>query len=396
MKTIIHSNSPWAGTGYGQQCAQLASLLHEDGHDVAVSAFYGLHGAMLAWNGMNVYPGGFDAYGNDVLAKHATHHFGGDIHGGLLITLVDVWVLQPDIISKLYTACWTPVDHQPAPPRVITMLEASGAWPIAMSRFGERMLTDAGLAPLYAPHGIDTETFKPGDKLQARRNLSIPESAFVVGMVAANKGRPPRKGWPQAIAAFRQFLDHHDDAYLYLHTEPTGAIQGVDLLALLAAHRIPPGRVRFSDSYYSQHVGCPPAFVADIYRSLDVLLSPSYGEGFGIPIVEAQACGVPVIVTDWTAMTELCGAGWLVDGDSVWSDQAAFWKVPQVDSIVRALEDAHTGAHHLAGQAREFALAYDHRRVYQEHWQPVLAEIERRMQPLPLPLSATLPLVVAA
>lgn len=351
---------------------------------------------MLNWNGMNVYPGGFDAYGNDVLDKHAAHHFGGDPHGGLVLTLVDVWVLRPEVLSRMYTACWVPVDHDPAPPRVITALEASGAWPVAMTRFGERMLTDAGLAPLYAPHGIDTETFKPGDKMQARRNLSIPEGAFVVGMVAANKGQPPRKGWPQAIAAFRRFLDHHDDAYLYLHTEPTGQIQGVNLLALLAGYGIPGDRVRFSDPYYSQHVGCPPSFVADVYRSFDVLLSPSYGEGFGIPVVEAQATGCPVIVTDWTAMSELCGAGWKVAGERVWSEQGAFWMVPHVDAIVDALDEAHAGAHGFAGQAREFALAYDHRRVYREHWQPVLAELERRMQPLPLPLTTTEPLVVAA
>lgn len=37
------------------------------------------------------------------------------------------------------------------------------------------------------------------------------------------------------------------------------------------------------------------------------------GEGFGIPIIEAQAAGCPVIVTDCTAMTELCLSGWLIE-----------------------------------------------------------------------------------
>ena len=38
--------------------------------------------------------------------------------------------------------------------------------------------------------------------------------------------------------------------------------------------------------------------MAGWYRSLDVLSACSYGEGFGLPILEAQACGSPAIVTD--------------------------------------------------------------------------------------------------
>ena len=395
MKILVHSNAPHAMTGYGQQTRMLISALQADGHHVAASAFYGLNGALLCWDGINIYPNGHEAYGNDILERHAAHHFGGNQRGGITLTLVDVWVLKPAMLGRLYAACWTPVDHDPAPPRVIETLEASGAWPIAMSRFGERMLTDAGLSPLYVPHGIDTDLFCPGDKQEARKALGIPGSAFVVGMVAANKGQPPRKGWPQAVAAFSEFLRAHDDAFLYLHTEPTGAILGVNLAAMLDSYGIPADRVRFSDPYYSQHIGCPPEHVANVYRAADVLLNPSYGEGFGIPVVEAQACGTPVIVTDWTAMTELCGAGWLVDGERVWTEQRSFWKVPAVEAIVEALEKAHASAGSLSGPAREFALAYDHRQVYTEHWGPVLAELDRRMVPLPLPEKVELSVAAA-
>lgn len=386
MKILIHSNAPFVGTGYGQQANQLARHLQADGHDVAVSAFYGLSGALLNWGGMNVYPGGYDMWGNDVLERHAAHHFGGDQRDGLVITLVDAWVLNPDVLSRLYTACWTPVDHEPAPPQVLRVLEASGAWPVAMSRFGERMLADAGLDPLYAPHGINTTVFAPGDKQQARRDLQIPEDAFVVGMVAANKGQPPRKGWPQAVAAFAEFARAHEDAFLFLHTEPSGAVHGVDMRALLAAHGVPGDKVRFSDPYFCQHLGTPPEFVAAVYQAFDVLLNPSYGEGFGIPLVEAQACGVPVIATDCTAMSELASAGWLVQGERVWTEQRSFWSVPRVEELVWALGEAHGHAGRLAGPAREFALGYDETAVFDQHWRQVLAELQRRMVPLPLPV----------
>ena len=43
----------------------------------------------------------------------------------------------------------------------------------------------------------------------------------------------------------------------------------------------------------------------DLYRSADALVLPSRGEGAGMPVLEAAACGVPVIATDWGGYEEL-------------------------------------------------------------------------------------------
>jgi glycosyltransferase involved in cell wall biosynthesis len=45
----------------------------------------------------------------------------------------------------------------------------------------------------------------------------------------------------------------------------------------------------------------------DIYRSCDLLLFPSLYEGFGIPPLEAMACGIPVVVSDRGSLPEICG-----------------------------------------------------------------------------------------
>ena len=125
-KILIHSNAPYAATGYGVQTAMLARLLKADGWDVAISAFYGLHGTTLQWNDIPVYPGGAHQYGNDVLLPHARHHFGGSLDDGIILTLVDVWVLNAAEHTRARVANWTPVDHEPMPAHCRDYLAASG------------------------------------------------------------------------------------------------------------------------------------------------------------------------------------------------------------------------------------------------------------------------------
>lgn len=94
-----------------------------------------------------------------------------------------------------------PVEHDPLPPASRMHFEHSGAVPLAVTRDSEHLLGEAGLEPLYVPHGIDTNVFRPHDRADARRQLGLPQSAFLVGMVATNK-LDNRKSFPEAFAAF--------------------------------------------------------------------------------------------------------------------------------------------------------------------------------------------------
>jgi glycosyltransferase involved in cell wall biosynthesis len=135
--------------------------------------------------------------------------------------------------------------------------------------------------------------------------------------------------------------------------------------------------------------------MAAIYSALDVLLATSGGEGFGLPVIEAQACGAPVIVTNCTAQPELVGAkwspghpeprrdpsGWVVAGRPHWTPSHASWFAkPDIGQIGLALEDAyqHKGDQAMRLAAINQASWYGADHVFDTFWRPYLAEIGQR------------------
>ncbi len=52
--------------------------------------------------------------------------------------------------------------------------------------------------------------------------------------------------------------------------------------------------------------------LADLYRAATVVAVPSLGEGFGLPILEAMACGAPTVASNRGAMPEIASEGALV------------------------------------------------------------------------------------
>ena len=378
---LWHSNAPWSPTGYGQQTALFATRLKSE-FNLGISAFYGLEANVLPWNKIPVFPGLANKHGNETIIEHANAHFGKDVRNGIVATLMDVWVLDPAIWERLNTCCWVPVDHSPAPDPVVGFFQASGAVPIAMAKFGQEMLTDAGLDPLYVPHAIDTSVYKPMDKAKCREAIGIDTDAFVVGMVAANKGNPSRKCFHEAFQAFKALHEKHPEARLYVHSEIQGRFAGVNLPGLMRDIGLDHNAVLFPDQYRVVHYPYPPETMAQVFNCFDVLLSPSAGEGFGIPVLEAQSCGVPVIVSDFSAQPELCGSGWLVTGRKVYTPMRSWQFLPDVDDIVDALKQAYgmteAARAHMGSKAREFATPYDVNTVYEKHMLPALAEVERR------------------
>lgn len=380
MRILWFSNTPLAGTGYGVQTAEVAPRLQAAGHPTAVAANWGHYGTAIEWNGLPILPAGKDKYSNDIVAAHAATW-----RADWTITLYDTWTLQRERFPQR-VASWVPIDHQPVPPEV-------AAWcrkvkPIAMSRFGERMLREQGIESTYIPHSINTGIFKPSattSKGQVPRPaLKIPDDAFLVIIAAANQGvHPARKAWSQMFMALGAFMAERPDVYVYLHTDRIG-LGGLDLEVLVKATGLPLDRLRWADPYSYAAGRINQADLAALYSMGDVMLAPSMGEGFGVPVVEAQACGVPVIVSDFSAQPELCESGWLVNGQPYWDEaQASFFIDPFVHSIIARLKDAYAARGDQAVRARAIAFAaqYDSDLVFSRYWLPFLAELEASLEP---------------
>lgn len=370
-RILWHSNAPWANTGYGVQTKLFVPRFRDIlGHEPLISAFYGVSGATLAFDGIKVLPSDYgDTYGNDLIRAHSTFN-----RADLVATLMDVWVLDPKKMITLPWVAWTPVDHDPAPRHVIDALVKGKAFPVAMSQHGKKTLEEAGVENVYyAPHSPEPLFYEIMDAQTAKNDLNW-QDHFVVGIVAANKGWPSRKSFPKMFEAFTKFAEKRKDALLYVHADYR-APWGVRLDKMAAEIGVPSDKIRWVDIYQNT-VGLAPDFMQYVYNGMDVLLNPAMGEGFGVPVLEAQVCRTPVITSNWTAMPELTRFGRAVGGRKVMTNQYSFQWDPDVDEIVDALEYYYnlrsTNEYEDLGMlAREWAMAYHPDRVTMEYWGPI-------------------------
>jgi FkbM family methyltransferase len=386
MKISWLSNAMFAKTGYGNQSALFIPRIQGLGYDIAEICFYGLEGSILSVPGprgpIPLYPKGFHPYGNDIWSVHSAH-FGADV----CISLIDAWVLAPEQNPhNIKWIPWFPVDAEPLPPPVAEKV-AKAYRRIVFSKFGERMVHDAGMDCYYVPHGVDTNLMKPGSMTEARKALGFPQDAFIVGMVAANKGNPSRKAFAPQIEAFAQFKRKHSDAILYLHTSKSehGEFQGVNIPQLCNYHGLTVERDVIFPNQYQYLLGYPDQHMAMLYNAFDVHMLVSMGEGFGIPTLEAQSCGCPVITSGWTASEELCFSGWKVskrEAQPTWIPLGSYQYDPYPGAVLDRLEAAYEmrGNQDYRKRARAGAMAYDADKVAEKYWKPVLKEIAESVE----------------
>lgn len=375
QRVMWHSVSPWAASGYAQQTAIWLPRLIKMGYEVVLSSYYGLSGAPTTWEGVMVLPGFGASYCSTSLFEHYKM-----VQPDLVITLGDVWVLDSNLLRQMPVTHWLPSDCRPMSVADRGVIDNSGAKLMAMSRFGYDNFLRAGYDPVYCPHGIDISVFSPPEDRKALREaMGIGKDDFVIGLNGANNDAI-RKGHPEQMLAFAKFLSSHPDAVLAIHS---GIHQdgGQDLEAIAENLGIT-DRIRVVDQYRYHSGMIQPSEIADWYGVIDVLSSCSFGEGFGLPIIESQACGTPVITTNASSMPELNPHGISVDGELFYNGvHKAWWVKPSISGMVSAYEKAYDGRHDVPrDKLREFAKEYDADVVAEKFMKPAIEELLEKVK----------------
>ena len=391
------SNSPFTPSAFGKVTERTCLGLLAHGYDVICA---GMHNQFkLEYKGLTVLPRKSHNFFADVLPQYVEMY-----DRNLIISLMPLWgtAWMPDTFPHLAKR-WIPyspiegtVDHSS------TMIQPGRKALAVMSpsRDGqEQLLRFIDRVYLYQ-HGVDLDAYCPLDQSERRRlreEAGIRDGDFVLGFCGANLG--DRKDIPRLIKTFGRFAEAvgHEQVHLYIHCskeEESLRSWSIDRLGRKYGVKVKvpehdPGLTSPDDNE-----------MREIYNLFDVYISMSRAEGFGMPILEAEACSVPCLVTDIAAHRELVGDhGWYIkSADStltLLADKYAEMELCSIDDAVEKLLYLYRNRDELrsrGAEARRFASNFGWDDVIDSQLMPILEEIEplleagEGVQPHKLPL----------
>jgi glycosyltransferase involved in cell wall biosynthesis len=310
MKVMILGDSPFLQTGFGKVNRVAMDRLLSEGVDVA--AVLGLvdnkpkerlpiktyvNPQKEDTLSLRVIPEAIEDFGPDIIYSTADP--------GTAAAMAHV---IPDMPAFFYS----PIEGEPIP----NQFWKSFIYNIPMatvSEYGANVVKkEMGVDINWYYHGIEHDIFQQtGVRDDVRKTLGW-EDKFVITMVSTNVRR---KQIPRLIEAFAKLKYQYKqkDIVLYLHTVPfqNHWLEGWNLMEIARMFNVEKD-VFFHPLMKERNASVPvrsddaghPGLV-EMYNASDLFVLPSQVEGFGLPIAEAMACGVPVMVTKYAAGWEV-------------------------------------------------------------------------------------------
>jgi GT2 family glycosyltransferase/tetratricopeptide (TPR) repeat protein len=158
------------------------------------------------------------------------------------------------------------------------------------SEYVRRVYVDSGVPAnkvFVVPNGVDTKTFHPQVEPMKLPTTKKFKFLFVGGTIF-------RKGPDVLLKAYLQAFTAADDVCLVIKDFGGKSVYAGQTFEekIRTAQSLPnaPKILYLNDEF-------PPEALPGLYRASDCLVLPYRGEGYGLPVVEAMACGLPVMVT---------------------------------------------------------------------------------------------------
>jgi len=237
------------------------------------------------------------------------------IHGGLaptfgIVTPFAAWDLDLPVVATFHS--WFPRSH------LLRLFRRPAQW--GMDRQAANIAVSQPVVEAHAryvnadweiiPNGVDTGFFRP--------NGRRPDDALTGGPRLLFLGRlDPRNGLETVLRAMPTVLDRFPDTTLVVAGD--GPLRPLyERLARPVADRV-------------QFLGRVNGDRPDVYGSADLYLCPTTKASFGITLLEAMACGTPLVVSDITGFRELVSGG--SEAVLVDKDDAGAWARTAIDLI---------------------------------------------------------------
>ncbi|MBI5388565.1 MAG: FkbM family methyltransferase [Verrucomicrobia bacterium] len=173
------------------------------------------------------------------------------------------------------------------------------------SNYVRQLYLDSGVLAdkvFVVPNGIDPDCFRPDTTALALPTLKKFKFLFVGGTIH-------RKGPDLLLAAYLKTFTAADDVCLVIKDfGGDGVYAGQTLSEQIRAAQARP------DAPEILHLteALPPGALPGLYTACDCLVHPYRGEGFGLPVLEAMACGLSVIVTSGGAADDFASNGFVL------------------------------------------------------------------------------------
>lgn len=345
-RVMLVNESCLLSTGYSKYGREVLRRWHDSGkYEIAEFATYvtpehpGVH--QLPWKVYLNMPSNQDQGEVQRYQSNPANQFGEfkfndvclDYKVHIVATIRDFWMdehISRSPYRRLFNHVWMPtVDAYPQNEQwlslfadtdgILTYTDWSGD---VLKREGGGKINWLGSAPPCA-----APQFRPINVSSIKKELGI-ENHKIIGTVMRNQRR---KLFPNLFKVFRDFLDKskRKDILLYCHSSYPDF--GWDFPKLLNQNKIS-SKVLFTYVCQNCHSAYPTFFsdalancikcgapaagmanakrgvsdevLANIMNMFDLYVQPACAEGFGIPIVEAAACGVPVMATDYSALAD--------------------------------------------------------------------------------------------